>query len=110
MFYIKTARGWQPLHKRHYEIAKSWRERGWDVEEKVANLGVSDFWVSERNYNYWDVMTRLVYSARQRAKRLSIEFSISVTDFEIPEVCPLRRVPFKVGRGQQHRRFSNARP
>jgi len=45
-------------------------------------------------------MTRLVYSARQRAKKSSIEFSISSTDFEIPTVCPLRRVPFKVGTGK----------
>ena len=55
MFYIQTSRGWRPLHKRHYEIAKSWRETGWDVEEKVNALDASDYWVSERNYNYWDV-------------------------------------------------------
>jgi hypothetical protein len=85
------------LHRRHYEIAKSWQEKGWDIEEKVKKLNDSDFWVSERSYNYWDVMTRLVYSARARAKRFSIEFSITLMDFEIPEVCPLRRVPFKVG-------------
>lgn len=97
MFYIKTTRGWRPLHKRHSEIAKSWRESGWEVEEKVAKLHATDYWVSEHSYNYWDVMTRLVYSARQRAKRFSIEFSITVMDFEIPKVCPLRRVPFKVG-------------
>jgi hypothetical protein len=100
MFYIKTARGWRPLHKRHYEIAKSWQETGWDLEEKVAKLDRSDFWVSERNYNYWEVMERLINSARQRARQFSIEFSISLTDFEIPIVCPLRHVPFKTGRGQ----------
>jgi hypothetical protein len=69
MFYIKTTRGWRPLHKRHYEIANFWRETGWDVE--VAKLDDSDFWVSEHNYNYWDVKNRLVYSARQRAKKSS---------------------------------------
>ena len=47
MFYIMTVRGWQPLHKRHYEIAKSWRETGLDVEKKVANLKPHQFWVSE---------------------------------------------------------------
>lgn len=97
MFYIKTARGWRPLHKRHYEIAKSWRESGLDVEKRVANLRDHDFWVSDFNFNYWDVKTRLVYSARQRAKTLSIAFNIDVTDFDIPKVCPLRRVPFQVG-------------
>jgi len=43
MFYIKTTRGWRPLHKQHYEIAKSWQESGWDVEEKVAKLNNYDF-------------------------------------------------------------------
>ena len=100
MFYINTTRGWRPLHKLHYEIAESWREEGLDVEEKVANLKDHEYWVSERNYNYWDVKNRLVYSAKQRAKKLRVEFSISWSDFEIPEVCPLRRVPLKVGRGQ----------
>ena len=100
MSYIKTSRGWRPLHKRHYEIAKSWQETGCDVEQKVAELEVSDYWVSERNYIYWDVMNRLVNGARQRAKKFSIEFSINLTDFAIPEVCPLRRVPFKVGTGK----------
>lgn len=100
MFYIKTIRGWRPLHKLHYEIAKSWRETGWNVEEKVANLEPYECWVSEQNYDCWEVKKRLVYSARQRAKKFSIEFSISLRDFEIPEVCPLRRVPFEVGIGQ----------
>ena len=44
MFYIKTSRGWRPLHKLHYEIAKSWQEKGWDVEEKVAKLSSLDYW------------------------------------------------------------------
>jgi hypothetical protein len=100
MFYIKTERGWRLLHKRHYEIAKSWRETGWDVEEKVKALDASDYWVSEQNYNSWDVKTRLVYSARQRAKTFSVKFRISQLDIEIPKVCPLRGVPFKVGTGQ----------
>ena len=38
MFYIKTTRGWRQLHQQHYEIAKSWRKAGWDVEEKVKEL------------------------------------------------------------------------
>ncbi len=100
MFYIKTNRGWRLLHKQHYVVAKWWREAGLDVEEKVRNLSASDFWVSTRNYNYWDVKTRLVYSARQRAKKSSIEFSISQSDFDILEACPLRGVPFEVGKGQ----------
>jgi hypothetical protein len=100
MFYIMTSRGWQPLDKRHYEIAKSWQETGLDVEEKVANLKPYQFWVSEHNYNDFDVKIRLIYSARHRAKKLRKEFSISLSDFEIPEVCPLRRVPFEVGKGQ----------
>lgn len=100
MFYIKTNRGWRLLHKQHYVIAKLWRENSLDVEEKVRTLSASDYWVSTRNYNYWDVMTRLVYSARQRAKKSSIEFSIGHSDFDIPDVCPLRGVPFEVGKGQ----------
>lgn len=100
MFYIKTTRGWRALHKRHAEIAQSWREKGWDVEEKVAKLKNGDFWVSERNFQDWEVKQRLVYSARQRARKLSIECSVSFTDFEIADVCPLRRVPFEVGSGQ----------
>ncbi|NEU96029.1 hypothetical protein [Bradyrhizobium uaiense] len=100
MFYIQTTRGWRLLHKLHYEIAKSWQESGSDVEEKVAKLNGSDFWVSERNYSSWEVKTRLVYGARQRARKSSLEFSIGWSDFEIPEVCPLRGVPLKVGSGQ----------
>lgn len=100
MFYIKTIRGWRPLHKRHYEIAKSWQETGLDVEEKVANLERHQFWVSEYIHNSWEIKNRLVYSARQRAKRFSLKFNISSGDFEIPKVCPLRRVPFEVGIGQ----------
>jgi hypothetical protein len=100
MFYKKTTRGWRPLDKRHYEIAESWREDGLDIEEKIKALQPYDYWVSERNYNSYDVATRLIYSAKQRAKKFSIEFNIRPTDFEIPKVCPLRRVPLKVGMGQ----------
>lgn len=102
MFYIKTIRGWRLLHKRHYELAQWWREEGLDVEEKVVSLKAYDHWVSERNYNYLDVKDRLIYSARQRAKKLSIECSINLTDFDIPEVCPLRGVLLKVGSGQHN--------
>src|SRR5262249_9678472 len=74
-------------------------EKGWDVEEKVAMLG-DQYWVSEYNFSYLEVKTRLVYSARQRAKKSGIEFDISECDFEIPKGCPLRHVPFSVGNGQ----------
>lgn len=102
MFYIKTSRGWRPLHKQFYEIAKSWQAGGWDVEERVAKLDVSDEWVRERNFKRSDVRSRLFYSARQRAKKASVEFSISFEDIEIPAVCPLRRIPFTVGLGQHN--------
>lgn len=105
MFYIKTSRGWRPLHKQFYEIAKSWQDGGWDVEERVAKLDYSDQWVRERNYKYRDVRARLFHNARQRANRASIEFSISFEDIQIPEVCPLRHVPFAVGLGQ-HKEIS----
>ena len=71
-----------------------------DLEETVAKLHETDHGVRETNFSYWEVRDRLVYSARQRAKKLGIPFSISWTDFEIPKVCPLRHLPFKVGRGQ----------
>lgn len=100
MFYIKTSRGWRPLHKQFYEIAKSWRDGGWDVEERVAKLDNSDYWVRERNYNYRDARARLFHNARQRANKAAIEFSISFEDIQIPKVCPLRQVPFTVGLGQ----------
>lgn len=100
MLYIMTKRGWRLLHKQHYKIAERWRELGLDVEERVGKFSASDFWVNPRGYDYWDVMTRLFYSARHRAKKSSIEFSISKSDYEIPDVCPLRGVPFEVGRGQ----------
>jgi hypothetical protein len=100
MFYIMTTRGWRPLHKLHYQVAESWLEKGWDVEEKVAKLNQSTYWVSEYNFSYREVKTRLVYSARQRAKKSGIPFSIRESDFEIPKTCPLRHLPFKVGRSQ----------
>lgn len=31
----------------------------------------------------------LVYAARRRAKLAGLEFSISVNDFEIPDICPI---------------------
>ncbi|MGY3448146.1 hypothetical protein [Bradyrhizobium sp. USDA 4353] len=100
MFYIKTNRGWKPLHKLHYEIAKSWRERGLNVEEHVAGLDACDTWVSDRFYDYWDARDRLFYGARHRAKKYSIKFDITRLDFDIPKECPLRRVPLAVGKGQ----------
>jgi hypothetical protein len=78
MLYIKTTRGWRPLHKLHYEVAKSWRARGWDLEEHVATLS-HEYWVSEYNFSYLEVRTRLVYSARQRAKKSGIH-SASVSE------------------------------
>ena len=100
MFYIKTTRGWRRLHKLHYQVAESWRQKGLDVNEHVATLDESDHWISDYNFSYWEVMERLVYSARQRAKKFSIEFSISPADFDIPKVCPLRGLPFRVGNRQ----------
>jgi hypothetical protein len=61
---------------------------------------MTDYWVSEISFDYWAVMDRLVYSARQRAKKFGIPCSISLMDFEIPKVCPLRHVPFRVGNGR----------
>jgi hypothetical protein len=100
VFYIMTLRGWRLLHKRHYEIAGWWREKGWDVEEHVHTLRPFDHWVSENNFSSWDVTTRLLYSAKQRARKLSIKFDITYKDFEIPEVCPLRGVALNVGFGK----------
>lgn len=100
MSYIKTTRGWRLLHKRHHEIARSWQAVGLSVEEKAARLNSNTYWVSERSYNYWQVMQRLYYGARHRAKKSSIPFDVTFLDFDIPEVCPLRGVAFKVGTGQ----------
>lgn len=100
MLYIKTSRGWRPLHKQFYEIARSWQAGGWDVEERVARLDASDHWVRELSYNYLDPRTRLVDNARRRAKKASIEFSVSIDDIELPKICPLRHVPFIVGLDQ----------
>ncbi|MFT4276993.1 MAG: hypothetical protein QM576_11595 [Rhodopseudomonas sp.] len=100
MHHINTTRGWRPLHKRHHDLAKSWEAEGWNVEDKVKTLSASDYWVSEYIDGYSEVVTRLLNSARRRARRLSIEFDIEFRDIEIPKVCPLRRVPFKVGIGQ----------
>lgn len=100
MFYIMTERGWRPLDKFHYELAESWRASGSDVEEKVGKLNGSEFWVSEYVYPYWEVVEQLFSGAKQRARKSSIEFNISRTDIDIPKVCPLRCVPFKLGAGQ----------
>ena len=61
--------GWRRLHKLHYQVAESWRQKGLDVNEHVATLDESDDWISDYNFSYWEVMERLVYSARQRAKK-----------------------------------------
>jgi hypothetical protein len=44
---------------------------------------------------------RLIYSARARAKRKEIEFSISEEDITVPDVCPILGIPLVVGSGRQ---------
>ncbi len=40
---------------------------------------------------------RLLLGAKQRAKDLSLEFNIDLEDIRIPELCPILKVPMKVG-------------
>ena len=41
----------------------------------------------------------MVNSARDRAKRRNLDFSITKDDFDIPEVCPILGCPLEVGTG-----------
>ncbi|WP_137045868.1 hypothetical protein [Pseudolabrys sp. FHR47] len=101
MLYIKTNRGWRPLHKSNYRIADTWQRDGLNIDEKVAALNAHQYWFTERNYNSWEVKNRLLNSAKHRAKKSSLKFSIGPADFDIPLLCPLRHVLLKVG-NEQH--------
>lgn len=48
----------------------------------------------DRNWKY-DARKVLFSNAKQRAKRLNIEFSISKDDINIPDVCPIFGFPLK---------------
>lgn len=40
---------------------------------------------------------KLLYSARARAKKRGLEFSITLEDVKIPDVCPVFKTPFTSG-------------
>ena len=41
----------------------------------------------------------MYHSAKERAKKLNLEFDINVSDIVIPELCPLLGIPFLSGEG-----------
>lgn len=43
---------------------------------------------------YADIPRTLFDNARKRSQRFNTEFTISVEDIEIPEVCPVFKIPF----------------
>lgn len=49
-----------------------------------------------------DPRTVMVLSAKMRAKRDGIPFSLKKTDIVIPEVCPVLGVPLRAGTRKQH--------
>ena len=51
-------------------------------------------------YAQMTVEQMLWLGAKQRAKEKGVPFNLSVTDIEIPEVCPLLGVPLKSRKGQ----------
>ena len=52
-----------------------------------------------RSTNYDSIKKTLLRSAKQRAKNKGLEFTITIEDFELPEVCPLLNIPLKVNEG-----------
>ena len=43
---------------------------------------------------------KLLENAKNRARRKGVPFHITIDDFEIPDVCPLLRIPLKRNKGQ----------
>ena len=63
-------------------------------------------WKKKREYNRRWYYTqspekRLFNAARARAKKKGIEFSISVSDIQIPGECPILKIPIFVKGGRQ---------
>jgi PP-loop superfamily ATP-utilizing enzyme len=52
--------------------------------------------LSANNYKNSSLEYRLWYRAKRRAKVKNMEFDISITDIQIPELCPVFGVPMVV--------------
>lgn len=50
------------------------------------------------NINNWE--QRLWYTAKQRAKKRNLEFTIEKTDIHIPEICPYLKITLTKGNGR----------
>ena len=54
-----------------------------------------------RQYYRDNLKNRMVNAARARSKKSGIDFDITVDDFDIPEICPLLKIPLFVGEGRK---------
>jgi len=83
-------------HKRYMEKNKAQiRER--TTRQRRANM---DKWNERsRQWSLDNPERMLLNTARQRAKRRGIVFSISLEDIEIPEVCPVLKVRLEKSSG-----------
>lgn len=73
----------------HSHQCKVWRERN---KDKVSDY--RDKWLKE-NPSY-----DMYHNAKRRAKEYGIPFDITYKDIEIPEVCPILKIPMVRGVGK----------
>src|SRR5690554_6923129 len=88
-------------HKSHYQkYGKRWHDQNREKTRETQRR------YRERNPEYF-----LWRSARLRAEKRGVEFSIAVTDITIPECCPVFGVPFNKGgmRGASLDRIDNSK-
>ncbi len=57
-------------------------------------------------YKRIDPRLKLLYAARQRANKFGLEFTLTVDDIVIPEVCPIRGIKITDGTGTGPRNSS----
>jgi len=66
------------------------KNKSWRLSNPVESNKHSSFW---KNNHLENVLYR---SAKARAKKKNLEFSIELKDIVIPEICPILQEPFKI--------------
>jgi hypothetical protein len=63
----------------------------------------SNYYSTSVKRQIWEdknLLTKMVYRIKHRAKKLGIEFDIEPGDLEVPEVCPVLGIPIMFNRGK----------
>ena len=95
---------WHANKARLEAEGKLWRQKNreravqisieWAKKNRTKSNSINQDWY----YRY--TWRALFYSAKNRAKKKSIEFTITPEDIVVPELCPVFKQPFVWGKGQ----------